>query len=97
MSRTASALHIIKDDDSIDEDQAQCITGCYPVAQSVSRQRGIRKNWRPEDEQLISFDEFIAIMSSKVEFKGEQAGEFAGIEFDHSEKNVSCFFLPIFS
>ena len=97
MSRTASALNIIKDDDSIDEDQAQCITGCYPVASFASRQKGIRKNWRPEDEQLVSFDEFIAIMSSKVEFTGDQTGEFAGIEFDHSEKNVSCFLFPIFS
>ena len=43
------------------------------------------------DNSLISFAQFFTLLKDKTH---AQDGS-GGIEFEHSEKNVSCFFLPI--
>ena len=44
------------------------------------------------DNSMITFDQFFELMKDKTY---SQNGD-GGIEFEHSEKNVSCFLLPIF-
>ena len=57
--------------------------------------RGIRKDgdgsFMSGDNSLISFKQFFELMKDKTGAKGSQGG----IDFEHSEKNVSCCLLPM--
>ena len=58
--------------------------------------RGIRKEddgtFMSGDNSMISFKQFFELMKDKTFAKGSQGG----IDFEHSEKNVSCCLLPQF-
>ena len=43
------------------------------------------------DNSLITFAQFFELLKDKTHAEDGSGG----IEFEHSEKNVSCFFLPI--
>ena len=44
------------------------------------------------DSSLIGFKQFFELMKNKTH-NNDGAG---GIDFEHNEKNVSCFLFPIF-
>ena len=60
--------------------------------------RGIKKGYGSEngfmagDNSLIGFKQFFELMKNKTH-SNNGAG---GIDFEHNEKNVSCFLFPIF-
>jgi len=62
--------------------------------------RGIKKeendsahsSFMAGDNSLVSFAQFFELMKDKTHNKDGTGG----IDFEHSEKNVSCFLLPIF-
>ena len=43
------------------------------------------------DNSMITFAQFFELLKDKTHSPDGNGG----IEFEHSEKNVSCFFLPI--
>jgi hypothetical protein len=72
---------------------------CMPWAHSRQRnRRGLMPH--PEDNILVSFDQFFNLMSQQVD-ASQQIGDDGQpistiIEFEQTEKNVSCFLFPIF-
>ena len=59
--------------------------------------RGIKRQERDGsfmsgDDSLVSFAQFFELMKDKTHNKDGDGG----IDFEHNEKNVSCFLLPIF-
>ena len=60
--------------------------------------RGIKKDQGSEgsfmagDNSLISFSQFFELMKNKTHNENGTGG----IDFEHNEKNVSCFLFPIF-
>ena len=44
------------------------------------------------DNSLISFSQFFELMKNKTHNENGAGG----IDFEHNEKNVSCFLFPIF-
>ena len=55
--------------------------------------RGITASLQPQpfDNNLVPFHLFFKLMRDKI-----QTGEDCSIVFERQEKNVSCFFFPIF-